>query len=62
MLEVCGARRVMNVNLGDPNFHKHDRIDPATADGWRHVFAEEALTLETRRLMASLGMGRSNED
>jgi hypothetical protein len=48
----------MNVNLGDPNFHKHDRIDPATADGWRSVFDEDALTLETRRLMASLGIGK----
>jgi hypothetical protein len=58
MLEVCGERRTMNVNLGDPNFHKHDRIDPATADGWRSVFDEDALTLETRRLMASLGIGK----
>jgi hypothetical protein len=58
MLEVCGERRTMNVNLGDPNFHKHDRIDPATADGWRQVFEEDALTLETRRLMASLGIGK----
>jgi LPS sulfotransferase NodH len=58
MLEVCGERRTMNVNLGDPNFHKHDHIDPATADGWRGVFAEDALTLETRRLMASLGIGK----
>ena len=61
MLEVCGERRVMNVHLGDPNFHKHDRIDPATADGWKEHFSEEALTLETRRLMASLGIGAAAE-
>jgi hypothetical protein len=56
MLEVCTARKVMNVHLGDPNFHKHDRIDPATAYAWRRHFSEAALTLETRRLMASLGI------
>jgi hypothetical protein len=56
MLEVCGERRVMNVHLGDPNFHKHDRIDPATATAWQQHFSEAALTLETRRLMADLGM------
>lgn len=57
MLEVCAERRVMNVHLGDPNFHKHDRIDPATATAWQQHFSEEALTLETRRLMAELGIG-----
>jgi hypothetical protein len=56
MLEVCRERRAMNVNLGDPNFHKHDRIDPETAEAWRRVYSEGALTLETRRLMAALGM------
>ena len=54
MLEVCSERRVMNVHLGDPNFHKHDRIDPATAYAWKEHFSEDALTLETRRLMAAL--------
>jgi hypothetical protein len=62
MLEVCGERRTMNVNLGDPNFHKHDRIDPSTADGWRRAYDEGALTLETRRLMAALGIGLRTED
>jgi hypothetical protein len=58
MLEVIGERRTMNVSLGDPNFHKHDRVDPATADGWRAVFSEDALTLETRRLMERIGVRR----
>lgn len=57
MLEACGARRRMNVHLGDPNFHTHDRIDPATADAWRRVYSEDALTFETRRLMDALGIG-----
>jgi len=56
MLEACGARRKMNVHLGDPNFHTHDRIDPATADGWRERYSEESLTFETRRLMDALGV------
>lgn len=56
MLDACGARRRMNVHLGDPNFHLHDRIDPATADAWRAVYAEERLTFETRRLMDALGI------
>ena len=58
MLEVIGQRRTMNVNLGDPNFHKHDRVDPATADGWREHFSEESLTLETRRIMDLIGVRR----
>ncbi len=57
MLEACGARRVMNVHLGDPNFHKHDRIESNTAEAWRAHFSEDGLTLETRRLMAALGVG-----
>lgn len=56
MLEACGARRQMNVDLGDPNFHTHDRIDPATADQWRAHYSEAALTFETRRLMDALGV------
>lgn len=56
MLDACGARREMNVHLGDPNFHTHDRIDPATADGWRRYYSEDALTFETRRLMDALGV------
>lgn len=56
MLEACGARRRMNVHLGDPNFHTHDRIDPATADGWRAHYSEDLLTFETRRLMDALGV------
>lgn len=56
MLDACGARRTMNVHLGDPNFHTHDRIDPATADGWRAHYSEDALTFETRRLMDALGV------
>jgi LPS sulfotransferase NodH len=56
MLAACGGRRRMNVHLGDPNFHTHDRIDPRTADGWREHYSEEALTFETRRLMDALGI------
>jgi hypothetical protein len=56
MLEACGARRRMNVHLGDPNFHTHDRIDPATAIAWRQHFSENRLTLETRRLMDAIGV------
>jgi hypothetical protein len=56
MLEACGARQKMNVHLGDPNFHKHDRIEAVTADRWRRHYAEDALTLETRRLMDALGV------
>jgi len=56
MIDACGARRQMNVHLGDPNFHTHDRIDPAMADGWRAHYVEDALTRETRRLMDALGI------
>lgn len=56
MLEACGARQRMNVHLGDPNFHTHDRIDPATADAWRRHYSEDVLTFETRRLMDALGI------
>ncbi len=58
MLDVISERRSMNVSLGDPNFHKHSRVDPATADGWRQHFSEDALTLETRRLMEIVGVRR----
>ncbi len=58
MLDVIGERRSMNISLGDPNFHKHNKVDPATADGWREVFSEDALTLETRRLMDIIGVRR----
>ena len=58
MLEATGARKKMNVFLGDPNFHKHDKIDPTMAVGWRKFFAEEQLTYETRRLMDMIGVAR----
>jgi hypothetical protein len=58
MLEACGARKVMNTSLGDPNFHLHDRIEARTADTWRQVFEEKQLTLETRRLMDAIGVVR----
>lgn len=58
MLEACGARKVMNTSLGDPNFHTHDRIEAKTADTWREVFQEQQLTLETRRLMDAIGVVR----
>ncbi|MCC6763122.1 MAG: sulfotransferase [Deltaproteobacteria bacterium] len=58
MLEACGARKVMNTSLGDPNFHTHDRIEAKTADTWREVFQEKQLTLETRRLMDAIGVVR----
>jgi hypothetical protein len=60
MLEACGARKVMNTSLGDPNFHTHDRIEAKTADTWRQFFREEQLTLETRRLMDAIGVVRTN--
>ncbi len=58
MLEATGARKKMNVFLGDPNFHKHDKIDPAMAVGWRKFFSEDQLTYETRRLMDMVGVAR----
>ncbi|MCC6848596.1 MAG: sulfotransferase [Deltaproteobacteria bacterium] len=58
MLAACGARKVMNTSLGDPNFHTHDRIEAKTADTWRQVFQEKQLTLETRRLMDAIGVVR----
>ncbi len=58
MLEACGARKVMNTSLGDPNFHTHDRIEAKTADTWKQVFEEKQLTLETRRLMDAIGVVR----
>ncbi len=58
MLEACGARKVMNTSLGDPNFHLHDRIEAKTADTWKQVFEEKQLTLETRRLMDAIGVVR----
>jgi hypothetical protein len=58
MLEACGARKVMNTSLGDPNFHTHDRIEAKTADTWREFFQERQLTLETRRLMDAIGVVR----
>ena len=56
MLDVIGERRTMNTSLGDPNFHKHSRVDPATADGWRAHFSSDSLTLETRRMMDLIGV------
>jgi hypothetical protein len=61
MLEACGARKVMNTSLGDPNFHTHDRIEAKTADTWRQFFREAQLTLETRRLMDAIGVVRGND-
>lgn len=58
MLEACGARKMMNTSLGDPNFHTHDRIEAKTADTWREFFSEKQLTLETRRLMDAIGVVR----
>jgi len=58
MLEACGARKVMNVHLGDPNFHTHDRIEAKTADIWRQYFTEDRLTRETLRLMDAIGVVR----
>lgn len=58
MLEACGARKVMNTSLGDPNFHTHDRIEAKTADTWKQFFSEKQLTLETRRLMDAIGVVR----
>jgi hypothetical protein len=58
MLEACGARKVMNTSLGDPNFHTHDRIEAKTADTWKEFFQERQLTLETRRLMDAIGVVR----
>ena len=58
MLEACGARKVMNTSLGDPNFHTHDRIEAKTADRWKEVFKEEQLSIETRRLMDAIGVVR----
>ena len=58
MLEACGARKVMNTSLGDPNFHLHDRIEAKTADTWRELYQEKQLTLETRRLMDAIGVVR----
>jgi hypothetical protein len=58
MLEACGARKVMNTSLGDPNFHTHDRIEAKTADTWKQYFEEKQLTLETRRLMDAIGVVR----
>ena len=60
MLEACGARKVMNTSLGDPNFHTHDRIEAKTADTWRQFFREQQLTLETRRLMDAIGVVRGS--
>jgi hypothetical protein len=58
MTEACAARRQMNDQLGDPNFHTHDRIEAATADLWRQGYSEDQLTLETRRLMDAIGVAR----
>jgi len=58
MLEACGARKVMNTSLGDPNFHTHDRIEAKTADRWKELFKEEQLSIETRRLMDAIGVVR----
>jgi hypothetical protein len=60
MLEACGARKVMNTSLGDPNFHTHDRIEAKTADTWKQFFREQQLTLETRRLMDAIGVVRGD--
>src|SRR5437899_710828 len=56
MLEACGARRIMNVHLGDPTFHTRDRIDAGAADAWRQSFTEDRLTRETRRMMDASGV------
>jgi LPS sulfotransferase NodH len=59
MLAACGERRVMNTSLGDPNFHKHDRVEAKTASQWLDVYSEDVLTLETRRLMDAIGVYRA---
>jgi hypothetical protein len=58
MLAACRARRKMNTSLGDPNFHKHDRVETTTASRWRGHFSEDCLTPETRRLMDAIGVHR----
>jgi LPS sulfotransferase NodH len=56
MLDVIGEQRRMNVHLGDPNFHKHTRVESQMAEAWQQRYSESSLTLETRRLMDALGM------
>jgi len=60
MLAATAARKVMNVHLGDPNFHTHTTVEAGTADLWRRHFSEDRLTAETLRLMDAIGVVRDS--
>jgi Sulfotransferase family len=48
--------RVMNPQLGDPNFHQHDRIDAQPAERWTERFHEHDLSTETLQLLRQIGV------
>lgn len=49
-------RRKMHPDLGDPNFHLHDRVEREKATAWQAAFSETALGFETRCLMRTIGV------
>lgn len=49
-------RRKMHPDLGDPNFHHHDRVEREKATAWQAKFSEAELGFETRRLMRLIGV------
>ncbi|MCK6555445.1 sulfotransferase [Candidatus Binatia bacterium] len=49
-------RRKMHPDLGDPNFHHHDRVEREKATAWQEKFSESELGFETRRLMRLIGV------
>ncbi len=48
------TRRVMNPNLGDPNFHLHDGVDASPATAWQTRYDEGQLQHDTLQLMQQL--------
>jgi hypothetical protein len=51
------ANRQVRAGIGDPNFHRHEGIDPDRAAAWRERLTEAQLTPDTRALMQGLGYG-----
>jgi len=49
-------RRKMHPDLGDPNFHHHDRVEREKATAWQEKFDESELGFETRSLMRVIGV------
>ncbi len=43
------------LSIGDPNFHKHDKIDKSLGEAWRRIRLEQPLCSFARRVAKDLG-------